>query len=144
MRLEPLYRVEFTTQEAWSVEVDGEHGTEGQSFLIVEGRSKGRISARFRASNFPRRRTDGTLTPDFRGVLETEDGAVILFAWNGYGRTNEDGVRQLVGTITHTTADARYLWLNSAIGSVSGQVRARDDGQLDVVLDIAELVWEPL
>lgn len=144
MRLEPLYRVEFTTQEAWRVELEAEHGTEGQSFLIVEGRSHGRISARFRASNFPRRRTDGTLTPDFRGVLETEDGAVILFAWNGYGRTNEEGVRQLVGTITHTTGDARYLWLNSAIGAVSGQVRARDDGQLDVVLDIAELVWEPL
>ena len=144
MRLEPLYRVEFTTQEAWSVELGGENGTEGQSFLIVEGRSEGRVRARLRAANAPRRRTDGTLTPDFRGVLETEDGAVILFAWHGYGRTSDAGQRQLVGSITHVTGDARYSWLNNLIGVLCGEVRKRDDGRLDVVLEVRELVWEPL
>ena len=83
MRLEPLYRVTFTTPESWSVELEGTTGTEGQSFLIAEGRSEGRLSARYRAANFPRRRTDGALTPDFRGVLETDDGATILFSWRG-------------------------------------------------------------
>ena len=81
MRLEPLYRVTFTTPESWSVELEGTTGTEGQSFLIAEGRSEGRLSARYRAANFPRRRTDGALTPDFRGVFETDDGATIMVAW---------------------------------------------------------------
>ena len=86
MRLEPLYRVTFTTPESWSVELEGATGTEGQSFLIAEGRSEGRLSARYRAANFPRRRADGALTPDFRGVLETDDGATVLFAWQRAAR----------------------------------------------------------
>ncbi len=142
MRLEPLYRAEFTTQEAWSVDLTGAAGTEGQNFLIVAGRSAGRLSARMRAANFPRRRTDGVLTPDFRGVLECDDGAVVLFTWRGYGRT-VDGVRQLIGSITHLTADDRYRWLNDTVGALTGEVRARDDGSLDVVIDVAEVVWEP-
>jgi hypothetical protein len=101
VRLEPLYRVTFTTPESWSVELEGTTGTEGQSFLIAEGRSEGRLSARYRAANFPRRRTDGALTPDFRGVLETDDGATIMVAWQGLTRTGPDGARELVGSITH-------------------------------------------
>jgi hypothetical protein len=93
MRLEPLYRATWTTPEAWSVEFEGANGTEGRSFFIAEGRSQGRLSARFRAANYPRLRTDGTLTPDFRGVLETDDGATILFSWQGYARLGSDGMR---------------------------------------------------
>ena len=79
MRLEPLYTATFTTPESWSVEVAAEAGIEGRGFLLAEGRTTGRISARYRAANFPRRRADGALVPEFRGVLETDDGAVILF-----------------------------------------------------------------
>ena len=46
MRLEPLYTVTFTTPEAWSMEVDADAGIEGGSFLLAEGRSTGRLSAR--------------------------------------------------------------------------------------------------
>jgi hypothetical protein len=35
MRLEPLYRVTFTTPEAWSVEISGPGGVEGQSFPLA-------------------------------------------------------------------------------------------------------------
>ena len=77
MRLNPLYTVTFTTPEAWSVEVAA--GLEGRGFLLAEGRSTGLLSARYRAANFPRKRSDGALQPEFRGVLETEDGAAILF-----------------------------------------------------------------
>jgi hypothetical protein len=73
VRLEPLYRATFTTPEAWSVELIGPAGTEGQSFLIAEGRADGRLSARFRAANYPRRRIDNTLVPEFHGVLETDE-----------------------------------------------------------------------
>ncbi len=53
MRLEPFYRVTFTTPEAWNVTREGASGTEAQSFLIAEGRAEGRLSARYRAANFP-------------------------------------------------------------------------------------------
>ncbi len=143
MRLEPLYRARFATKESWNVEVAGQHGVEGQSFLLVEGGCDGRLRATLRAANFPRRRSDGVLTPDFRGVLETDDGAVVLFAWRGYGTTTADGERRLVGTITHLTDDDRYRWLNEVIGVLGGRVEPRDDGGLDVELDVSELVWEP-
>ncbi len=169
MTLESLYRATFTTPEAWSVELEGEHGTEGQSFLIAEGRSEGRVerkgaagllpsfpsqplplrrcwnSARLRGANFPRRRADGTLTPDFRGVLETDDGATILYSWHGYGRKGEGGAGELVGSITHTTGDRRYAWLNTAVCTLVGEVRPREVGPgFDVVYEVAEIVWEPL
>ena len=143
MRLdEPLYRVTFTTPEAWSVDVEGDAGTEGQSFLIAEGRAEGRLSARYRGANFPRRRVDGALTPEFRGVLETDDGATILFAWHGLAR-QADGVRQLVGSMTHVTDAESYRWLNDRLCAVAGEVRPMAGGGFDVVLEVSELVWEP-
>lgn len=145
MRLEPLYRVTFTTPESWSVELAGEHGVEAQSFLVAEGRTEGRLSARLRGANFPRRRTDGTLTPDFRGVLETDDGATVLYAWHGLGRVGDGGEHRLVGSIVHTTGDERYRWLNDRVCALAGAVRPRvGEAGLDVVLDVAELVWEPV
>ena len=36
-------------------------------------------------------------------------------------------------------------WLNDRVGAVSGEVRARESGEgFDVVIDVAELVWEPI
>ena len=137
MRLELLYRATFTTPEHWSVELRGESGSEAQSFLIAEGRCEGRLSARLRAANFPRRRTDGTLTPDFRGVLETDDGATVLFAWHGYGHSG-----RIAGSLTHLSDDERYAWLNDRVCAVAGELREREGGGFDVVLDVAELVWE--
>jgi hypothetical protein len=135
MSPQPLYRATFTTPEHWAVELRGESGVEAQSFLIAEGRTEGRLSARLRAANFPRRRTDGTLTPNFRGVLETDDGAAILFAWHGYGR---DG--RLTGSITHLSDDARYTWVNDRLCIVTGKVEPRGADGFEVVLEVAELV----
>jgi hypothetical protein len=142
MRLEPLYRASFAPTDSWHVDLAGGGGTEEQGFLLVEGRSAGRLSARLRAANYPRRRTDGTVTPDFRGVLETDDGATVLFAWRGYGRATGEG-SQLLGAITHVSDDDRYRWLNDALCVLTGEVRPRPEGGFDVVVDVAELVWEP-
>jgi len=98
-----------------------------------------------RAANYPGHRTDGIVTPDFRGVLETDDGAVILIEWNGFARSGADGVRELVGRMTHLTDDARYSTLNDRQCAVAGEVRPKADGSgFDVVIEVAELVWEPL
>jgi hypothetical protein len=143
MRLEPFYRVTFTTPESWNVTREGGSGVEGQSFLIAEGRAEGRPSARYRAANYPRRRVDGALEPSFRGVLETDDGAAILFHWEGLASLTDSGMRQLVGMIQHVSDDERYRWLNDRVCAVDGEVRPRSDGSgFDVVLEISEMVWE--
>jgi hypothetical protein len=143
MRLEPIYTVTFTTPEAWSVEVAGDAGAEGRSFLLAEGRSAGRLSARFRAANFPRKRADGALVPEFRGVLETDDGGAILFEWQGLAVRSEAGTRRLLGSLVHTTDHPRYRWLNDRVCAVEGEVRPRADGSgSEVVFEASEMVWE--
>jgi len=143
MRLEPFYRVTFTTPESWSVTREGAFGTEGRSFLIAEGRAEGRLSARYRAANFPRRRVDEALEPEFRGVLETDDEATILFHWEGLARSTDSGMRQLLGMAQHMSDDERYRWLNDRVCAVEGEVRPRSDASgFDVVLEVSEMVWE--
>ena len=102
------------------------------------------MTGRLRASNFPHRRADGTQKPDFRGVIEADDGAVVLFSWHGYGRPGSTGPRELVGSLVHVTGDERYEWLNDAVCAVEGQVRPDEAGGFSVVLDVLELIWEPL
>ena len=85
MRLEPLYRVRFSYPEAWFVELDGERGKESQHFFIAEGRCEGGISGRLRGANHPRRRTDLTYVPDFQGVIETDEGAKVMFDYPATG-----------------------------------------------------------
>jgi hypothetical protein len=138
MQLEPFYRVTFSTPESWSVTREGAEGTEAQSFLIAEGRTEGGVSARYRGANFPRRRVDGVLEPSFRGVLETDDGAAILFRWEGVTRRTDSGMRELLGTISHVTDDERYRWLNDRICAVEGEVlpAASGDG-FEVVLEVS-------
>ncbi|MDH4111578.1 MAG: DUF3237 domain-containing protein [Actinomycetota bacterium] len=143
MRLDPIYTVTFTTPEAWSVEFGGDAGIEGRSFLLAEGRSSGRLSARYRAANFPRKRVDAALVPEFRGVLETDDGATILFEWQGLAVLTDTGMRRLLGSLVHTTDDDRYAWLNDRVCAVEGEVRARADGSgFDVVFEVSEMIWE--
>jgi hypothetical protein len=107
MPVEALYTATFTTPEAWSVERPGAGG-ERQSFLVAEGRCSGRIAGRLRAANYPRGRPDNMLLPDFRGVLETDDGATVLFAWSGYARPSSSG-RELVGSIPRQRRHAVQL-----------------------------------
>jgi hypothetical protein len=148
MQLEDLYRVTFTTPESWTVTrpgADGAAGTDGQSFRIAEGRTGGRLSARYRAANYPRRRADGALEPSFRGVLETDDGATILFHWDGLASMTPSGMRALLGTIQHVTDDDRYTWLNDRVCAIEGEVRPRAEGDgFDVVLRVQLMTWEPI
>jgi hypothetical protein len=145
MQLEDLYRVTFTTPESWTVTRPGGDGAEGQSFLIAEGRAAGRLSARYRAANYPRRRADGALEPSFRGVLETDDGATLLFHWDGLAAMTPSGMRALLGTIQHVTDDERYAWLNDRVCALEGEVRPRAEGDgFDVVLNVSLMNWEPI
>ena len=156
MLLKPLYRVRFRYPHGWSVDLTGPEGKESQLFFLAEGRCAGRVAGVYRGANHPRRRTDGTYLPDFQGVIETDDGAIVFFDWHGYGRAYPKGRRQIVAIGTHVSEDERYRWLNDVVCVGTGEVRA-DQGagvgqsvgqggpsRSELVLDVAELVWEPI
>ncbi len=155
MRLEPVYRLRFDYPQSWGVDLRGDHGVEEHLYLLAAGEASGRVAGRFRASNSPRRRTDGTFVSDFSGVIETDDGATILVTYQGYGRRRtpeydrlSPGARQWVATAFHLSDHERYQWLNDVVCVGAGQVRPKPtptpENPSDLVLDVAELVWEPL
>jgi hypothetical protein len=144
MRLEPLYRVRFTYSDGWTIDLAEPDSAESQHFFLAEGRCEGRISGRFRGANHPHRRSDGTFLPDFQGIIETDDGAQVLFDYRGYGRAYPVGRRQVVVSGTHLSEDERYTWLNDTLSVGVGEARAQEDGPTQLVIEWAELVWEPI
>ena len=145
MRLEPLYRIRFTYSKAWGVELEG--GWQ-QLLFLAEGRCDGSVAGRFRGANFPQRRTStGPFVPDFRAVIETDDGATVMFESHGYGRAYPPGRRQIVGSVMHLSDDEKYRRLNDVVCVCVGEVRAPADTTRespDLVIDVAELIWEPI
>jgi hypothetical protein len=132
MKLEPLYRLTFSYPESWDAGPD--------RYLIAEGRCEGRVAGRFRGSNRARRRPkSGGWLPHLDGAIETDDGASILLMLTGQADPRADPNGRIVASIVHT-AERNYAWLNSTLGVVCGEVR----GGREIVLDVAELVWEPL
>jgi hypothetical protein len=133
MRLEPLYRVEFSYPEHYSIEA-----AEVRGVYFAEGRCEGTIAGRFRGMNHPRLRPeDDTYLPNFQGVIETDDGARIAFDYRGYGRARDYG-REVVGTALHATGEERYAHLNDTVCAIAGEARDRT-----IRLEIAEIVFEP-
>lgn len=122
----------------------GPDSDECKFFFLAQGRCEGRISGRFRGANHPDRRGDGTFLPDFQGVIETDEGAELLFDYRGYGRAYPVGRRQIVATGTHLSEDERYRWLNDSLSVGVGEVRSQPDESTELVVEWAELVWEPL
>src|SRR6187549_4180881 len=106
-------------------------GLEGgweQHLFLAEGRCEGSITGRFRGANFPRRRTEtGPFRPDFRAVIETDDGATIMVELHGYGRAYPPGRRQIVGSVLHLSDSDRYRWLNDVVCVCVGEVRTSTD-----------------
>lgn len=145
MRTQHLYRIRFHYPEGWMVELEG--GWQ-QHFYLAEGSCEGEISGRFRAANFPLRRTsDGPFLPDMRGVIETDDDATVMFECRGYGRAHPAGRRQVVASVLHVSDHPRYRRLNDVVCVCVGEVRASSDPghpSPELVLDVAELIWEPI
>jgi hypothetical protein len=137
VRLEQLYRLSFRYHEAWTVRL----GDEVHQLLHGEGRCEGRINGNFRGTNRARRRSGaGPFEPDYHGVIETDDGAAILWALSGYGLPDEN---RAVVAIKHLSEDERYGWLNDRLCAGSATLIRDPDGETEVILDVAELVWEP-
>ena len=133
MRLEPLYRISFAYPEHYF-----SRGPDTLGLFLAEGRVEGAVNGRFRGLNHARLRSDDTYVPDFHGVIETDDGALLAFHLTGLARKVGYG-REVTGTIVHSTGSARYARLNDAVCVLAGEARRND-----IRLEVAELVWEKL
>jgi hypothetical protein len=166
MRLEPLYTIRFSYPEDLGINLVGKKGAEEAHFLSAEGTLTGRISGKFRGSNHPRRRTDENYAMNIQGYIETNDRALIMLDYRGYGRSADRSQelykaysaanektkfrRQVVGFARHVTDNEKYRWLNDAVCGISGEVRAPlgipreqvKQPEVTLVFDVAELIWE--
>ena len=133
MRLEPLYTIRFAYPEHYL-----SRGPDTLGLFFAEGRVDGQVKGRFRGLNYARMRSDDVYVPDFHGVIETDDGAVLTFHLRGLARKCEHG-REVTGTIVHSTGSDRYSRLNDAVCVLAGEARRND-----IRIEVSELVWEPL
>ena len=136
---EPLYVARFRYPRSWAVDLGG--GAH-RWFLLAEGTVEGRIRGRLTGANHPRQRADGTFEPDFQGVIETDDGASVLFDYRGYGRAYPVGRRQIVAAGWHWCDDERLAWLNDTVCTITGEVRAGEDLS-ELVIVVTPLDWTP-
>ena len=148
MQLRPLYVVRFRYPEGWQVDLTGPGGKEEHHYYFAEGRCEGEVAGRFRAGNHPRRRADNTFAMNMQGFIETDDDAVIMADYQGYGRAYPPGRRQVVGAAWHVSAHEKYRRLNDAVCAIAGEVRVPDkeqlaQGDVELVFSVAEVVWEP-
>ena len=150
MRLEPLYTLRYRYPDGWEVTLTGELGKEEHDFFFAEGSCSGGIKGRFRGANHPRRRADRSFAMDMQGFIETDDGALIMVDFKGYGRAYPVGRRQVVGAVWHLSDHESYKRLNDCICVLAGEVRVPTNipaeqlkqADVELVFDVSELVWE--
>jgi hypothetical protein len=124
MRLEPIFDMDLDYEDGFFV-IAPYGGTEGTGYGSGGGRVSGeRVTGAVRWSNHPRRREDGVLMPDAHGVIETDDGARIVFHLGGYSTAIEGSStkRAIVSPAGFATDDDRYRWLNDVVALGEGTI----------------------
>ena len=155
MQLKPVYTVRFFYPDGWAIRLkdlaDPKNTvTEEEHFYFAEGKCEGRLSGEYHGANHPHRRVDRAFAMNLQGFIKTDDGALIMTDYRGYGRAYPVGRRQVVGAAWHVTDSEKYRWLNDTVCAIAGEVRAptgvppEQIKQADVklVFDVAEIVWE--
>ena len=130
MRLEPLsvfrwsYDADVRVAAPGYAIVSAYGSEEGIGYGEGRGTASGRLEGYVVWSNYPRRRSDGRMLPDARGLITTTDGATILFELRG--RTvfegDEPGRQSLVGWLE--SDDESYRWLNDVVCVAEGLIGA--------------------
>ena len=128
MRLEPLCTFDWSYDAGVRVKAPGydlisPHGSdEGIGYGEGRGTASGRIDGSVVWSNYPRRRSDGRMLPNVRGLITTHDGASILFELHGRTIFEGDapGRQNLVGWFE--ADDERYRWLNDVVCIAEGRI----------------------
>lgn len=99
---------------------------EGLAFQEGEGVAEGeRLSGMAHWFNTPRRRSDGAMLPDIRGVISTSDGGIVLFHLEGrviWNPTSNGPVGDQLMRATFTADSDRYRWLTNAFCVFEGRV----------------------
>jgi hypothetical protein len=99
-----------------------DYGSGGQLYGTMEGQLVGdRVTGSLRLTNLAARRADNVNLPTLRGILTTEDDAVIWVELDGVAtlRASDDS-RVFVTACRFRTGDERYGWMNSVLGVLEG------------------------
>lgn len=128
MRLEPLSIFRWTYEEDTRVAAPGyaivsPYGCdEGIGYGEGRGSATGKIEGGVVWSNSPRRRSDGRMLPNVRGLITTHDGAAIMFELRGRTVFGDDGLgrQNLVGWFE--SEHDSYLWLNDVVCIADGTI----------------------
>jgi hypothetical protein len=106
----------------WTYDADIRVPAPGYALLRGSGTASGRIEGAVVCSNYPRRRSDGRMLPNVRGLVRTDDPASILFEFRG--RTifegDEPGRQNLVGWFESDYET--YRWLNDLVCVAEGLI----------------------
>ena len=99
-----------------------DYGGEGQLYGTLDGRIEGdRVRGELRLTNLAARRGDNVNLPTLRGILTTDDQAIVWVELDGVATLREsDGARVFVTTFRFRTGDERYAWLNTVFGALEG------------------------
>ena len=116
--------LEYTALEAL------DYGSGGQLYGRMEGKLAGdRLNGSLRLTNLAARRPDDVNLPTLRGVLTTDDGAVLWVELDGIATLRpEDHARVFVTSFRFRTGDERYAWLNTVFGVLEGVLDAVEVG----------------
>jgi hypothetical protein len=93
----------------------------GEGDGVVTGE---RLAGRARWVNHPHGRSDHVYLPNLHGIIQTEDGASILFSLHGRTIFGEDDRGHLLLSVTFETDDERYRWLNQGLCVLEGMMDA--------------------
>lgn len=94
----------------------------GQLYGTMDGSLTGdRLNGEMRLTNLAPRRADDVNLPTLRGLLTTEDDAVVWVELDGVATLRpSDGARVFVTSARFRTGDERYAWLNTVLGVLEG------------------------
>lgn len=129
MRLEHLCDMEFVFQEMSELGtkfllIHPYGGEEGSGYGEGTGTVTGpRLQGGLRWVNHPHRRSDGAMLPDTHGVVQTDDGATVMFSLQGRTFFDGDTGKQLLLTLFEAE-DERYQWLNTTLCVLEGLIDA--------------------
>jgi hypothetical protein len=118
MELVDLAELELTYTSLESLD----YGSGGQLYGTMEGRLVGdRVRGKLRLTNLAARRADNVNLPTLRGLLTTEDGAVVWVELDGIATLRaSDEARVFVTGCRFRTGDERYLWMNTVFAVLEG------------------------
>lgn len=125
MQIEPLCVMELAYTNGFHLVRP--YGNEaGSGWGVGEGTATGeRLSGTVRWSNQPSRRGDGTMLPNVRCVIRTDEGAEIFCDLTGRTVFVSKGDTQLGSQLLMTlfeSEDDRYAWLNNTVCMTEGVI----------------------